>query len=182
MTDYPKALAAARKRVQIINSFRPELLDDNEIAIRDLVAALDAARGEAVRSELRFYQSILTPPRWSPWMEDSDAEQWAEEMRAKGRQVEVRHLYAAPPAAPRVERYGEGVLVHWPEGVEQYVAVGDCVTAPPAAAVPDGYALVPVEPTREMIEAGIMFGNSPNKAAIIWQNMLAAANKESTND
>ena len=37
--------------------------------------------------------------------------------------------YAAPPAAaPRVERYGDGVLVHWPEGVEQYVCVGDCVT------------------------------------------------------
>lgn len=51
-----------------------------------------------------------------------------------------RALRDAPPAAPRVERYGDGVLVHWPDGVEQYVQVGDCVTgniAPPAAlAVP----------------------------------------------
>ena len=51
-----------------------------------------------------------------------------------------RALRDAPPAAPRVERYGDGVLVHWPEGVEQYIGVGDCVTgnlaAPPAAAVP----------------------------------------------
>jgi len=50
-------------------------------------------------------------------------------------------LYLAPPQAqpaqPVVERYGDGVLVHWPEGMEQYVQVGDCVTgkieAPPAA-------------------------------------------------
>lgn len=48
---------------------------------------------------------------------------------------------------------------------------------PHAAQVPEGYALVPVEPTREMIEAGIMFGTSPNKAAIIWQNMVIAAAK-----
>ena len=52
-----------------------------------------------------------------------------------------RALRDAPPAAPRVERYGDGVLVHWPDGVEQYIGVGDCVTgnlaAPPAAlAVP----------------------------------------------
>lgn len=57
-----------------------------------------------------------------------------------------RALRDAPPAAPRVERYGDGVLVHWPEGVEQYIGVGDCVTGnlatPPAAAVPEGYALV----------------------------------------
>ncbi|WP_202844730.1 hypothetical protein [Luteimonas saliphila] len=39
----------------------------------------------------------------------------------------------------------------------------------------DGLKLVPVEPTREMIEAGIMFGNSPNKVAIIYQSMIHAA-------
>ena len=52
---------------------------------------------------------------------------------------EVAVLLQAPPAAPRVERYGDGVLVHWPEGLEQYVQVGDCVTgnlAAPPAAVP----------------------------------------------
>ena len=43
------------------------------------------------------------------------------------------------------------------------------------AQVPEGWVVVPREPTREMIEAGILFGNSPNKAAIIYQNMLSAA-------
>lgn len=41
--------------------------------------------------------------------------------------------------------------------------------------VPDGWKLVPMEPTREMIDAGVMFGNSPNKASIIYQNMIHAA-------
>ena len=43
------------------------------------------------------------------------------------------------------------------------------------AQVPEGWVVVPAEPTREMVEAGILFGNSPNKAAIIYQNMLSAA-------
>lgn len=41
--------------------------------------------------------------------------------------------------------------------------------------VPDGMVLVPREPTREMIEAGVMFGNSPNKVSIIYQSMVIAA-------
>jgi len=43
-------------------------------------------------------------------------------------------LNAAPPpqAEPRVERYGDGVLVHWPDGTTgQYLEAGDCVTAAP---------------------------------------------------
>ena len=38
-----------------------------------------------------------------------------------------------------------------------------------------GWKLVPVEPTRKMIEAGVMFGNSPNKVSIIYQSMVIAA-------
>ncbi len=49
------------------------------------------------------------------------------------------------------------------------------LAAQQAVAVPEGWVVVPREPTREMIEAGILFGNSPNKAAIIYQNMLSAA-------
>jgi hypothetical protein len=37
------------------------------------------------------------------------------------------------------------------------------------------WVLVRVEPTREMIDAGIMFGTSPNKAAIIFQSMCNAS-------
>ena len=57
----------------------------------------------------------------------------------------LKTIIAAPPDSPRVERYADGVLVHWPEGMEQYVAVGDCVTgnlAPPAAVVPAAMRVV----------------------------------------
>lgn len=41
-------------------------------------------------------------------------------------------MLAAPQAEPRVERYGDGVLVHWPDGTtSQYLEAGDCVTAAP---------------------------------------------------
>lgn len=38
-----------------------------------------------------------------------------------------------------------------------------------------GFVSVPMEPTQEMIDAGIMFGSSPTKVSIIWGSMLAAA-------
>lgn len=38
----------------------------------------------------------------------------------------------------------------------------------------EGWVLVPVDPTPEMIEAGIMFGTSPNKACMIYQSMVNA--------
>jgi hypothetical protein len=41
-------------------------------------------------------------------------------------------MLAAPQAEPRVERYGDGVLVHWPDGTtSQYLEAGDCVTGAP---------------------------------------------------
>lgn len=40
--------------------------------------------------------------------------------------------------------------------------------------VPDGWKLVPVEPSREMVDSGVMFGISPNKASIIYQSMVNA--------
>src|SRR5690606_13708978 len=37
------------------------------------------------------------------------------------------------------------------------------------------WSLVPHTPTPEMIDAGILFGTSPNKATIIYQSMVNAA-------
>jgi len=61
-----------------------------------------------------------------------------------------------------------------------FVRQEDCALRAIAAArrqgqVPDGWVLVPKEPTRGMVDAGIMFGTSPNKAAMIFQNMVHAA-------
>ena len=73
------------------------------------------------------------------WRRGASGEQTDPRILGLALDAVIAHLSApqAPPAAPRVERYGDGVLVHWPEGVEQYVQVGDCVTgnlaAPPAA-------------------------------------------------
>ncbi len=121
MTDLSAAIAAAR-----------EELDDHYTQggslyphpFRDLLAALDAARVQAVAWVDRRELSVIRPHFSMHAV-----------LYGKDFGEDSVPLYAAPPAAPRVERYGEGVLVHWPEGVEQYVAVGDCVTAPPAAAV-----------------------------------------------
>lgn len=109
MTDLDKALAAAREALQ-----NPDLPGDPvSVAMCDLLlAALDAAREQAVAWQVTVVDNTGT----------HDYAKWA------GLQ--------APPAQPLVERYGDGVLVHWPEGVEQYVQVGDCVTgylAPPTA-------------------------------------------------
>ncbi|EHE4380872.1 hypothetical protein JM237_002924 [Salmonella enterica] len=65
---------------------------------------------------------------------------------------------------------------------------GDCVplyATPPAPVVPDGYALVPVEPTDEMIEAAMncddVLFNSDESFCVqfgnIYEAMLAAAAK-----
>jgi len=81
---------------------------------------------------------------------------------------------AQQPAQPRVERYGDGVLVHWPEGMEQYVPVGDCVTgniAPPAAAVPEVLCTRCGHPTMHM--GSMCYGCT--------QAAMLAANKENTN-
>lgn len=61
------------------------------------------------------------------------------------------------------------------DGVTQHITGQNAEITRLRAQVPEGWVVVPREPTREMIEAGILFGNSPNKAAIIYQNMLSAA-------
>lgn len=158
MTDLPAAIAAAREAVQELDGFKHPELADAYLAhcvgtLRDLLAALDAAQGEAVAWRW---------PRggWAdgtPWPEDLEA------MRKVGAVPE--YAYAAPqapPAQPVVERYGDGVLVHWPEGMEQYVQVGDCVTGnlEPAA--------VPAEPFGMLDSQGIAHeGNSSNFAWLL---------------
>lgn len=62
--------------------------------------------------------------------------------------------------------------------------------APPAPVVPDGYALVPVEPTDEMIEAAMncedVLFNSDESFCVqfgnIYEAMLAAASKPEANN
>ena len=71
----------------------------------------------------------------------------------------------------------------------QYVEALKRQAAPPAA-VPDGYALVPVEPTPEMIAAGWFGGemhvalghaNAYRECEGDYARLLAAANKENNN-
>lgn len=45
----------------------------------------------------------------------------------------------------------------------------------PQAAAPEGWVLVPVEPTPEIINRGLLLGNTPNQITIIFQSMIAAA-------
>ncbi|MFN7830308.1 MAG: hypothetical protein ACK5NX_03830 [Armatimonadota bacterium] len=130
--DLPAAMAAAREALRNSHATaneRPHWLA-LEAAMSDLLAALDAAQGDAV------LEVVGGADGWRGT--------WEHKPLSEIEVGTMRYLAPhAPPAAPRVERYGDGVLVHWPEGVEQYVQVGDCVTgnlaAPPAAvpAVPE---------------------------------------------
>ena len=58
----------------------------------------------------------------------------------------------------------------FPDGTKLYAA--------PPAAVPAGYALVPVEPTEAMLDAGWLAGSTSR----VWAAMIAAASKENVND
>lgn len=166
----------------------------------NLLAALDAARGEAVVTVNRYMLAQLGPDRWIPAtrpecpLASTDVALFAapvpepsmdfERLPVNETEAEAMGLsYAAPPAALAVPGIDAEALRKELKEAGVFSPMNACcfrdqcraLAQQPAAAVPEGYALVPVEPTREMIEAGILFGNSPNKAAIIWQNMLAAA-------
>lgn len=65
---------------------------------------------------------------------------------------------------------GEKEMKRLPFGTKFYIA-------PPAPVVPDGYALVPVEPTRQMMAQGhfAMKGTDRGKFRRIYQAMITAA-------
>lgn len=65
---------------------------------------------------------------------------------------------------------GEKEMKRLPFGTKFYIA-------PPAPVVPDGYALVPVEPTRQMMAQGhfAMKGTDRGKFMRIYQAMITAA-------
>lgn len=143
MADLSAALAAVREALHEHDAYGMPI---DAGTIRDLLAALDAAQGEAVawRWEEREYNDEWKVRHGEAVPEYENQPRWVRN---------AAPLCLAPPAAPRVERYGDGVLVHWPEGVEQYVQVGDCVTgniaAPPAAA-PEGMVMVQLADIRAL--------------------------------
>lgn len=121
MADLHKAEAAAREAHSeyTANPHVRGCADACAYALRDLLAALDAARGEAVA--------------WRVWRGDS-YELFFNEDAAKRRcqcfvqQRSPEPLYAAPPAA---------LAGHWEACARELDAIGDRGTEPPAAlAVP----------------------------------------------
>ncbi len=122
MTDYTQALAAAREAHTYVKHLG---MTRAEAALGDLLAALDAARGQAVAWQVTVVDNTGT----------HDYAKWA--------------------------------------GLQ----------APPAAAVPAGYALVPVEPTQAMLDAAGMCIIPDGKEWLdqsnreVWATMLAAARK-----
>jgi len=174
MADITKAITAAREALAAYrrNSTR-HYIDE---ALEDVLAALDAAQGEAV---VEFMGRRRTPEKTS--------ECWGvllcDFMQDPPKGTKLYAAPQAPPAQPLVERYGDGVLVHWPEGVEQYVQVGDCVTgylARPTqpVAVPAGFA----EWLAREMPAGTTIGDPQWWAKLIARRFAQfAANKENNN-
>ena len=58
--------------------------------------------------------------------------------------------------------------------LRKLTAALDAAQAPPAAEVPEGYALVPVEPTEAMLDEG----GEWTDAYAVWSAMLAAAERK----
>ncbi|ECY2819392.1 hypothetical protein F6907_26255 [Salmonella enterica] len=84
-----------------------------------------------------------------------------------------------------------GIFCHTKEEASIYVGEPEPLyEAPPAPAIPDGYALVPVEPTEEMIAAAMncedVLFNSDESFCVqfgnIYEAMLAAAPQQEGNN
>jgi acyl-CoA reductase-like NAD-dependent aldehyde dehydrogenase len=91
---------------------------------------------------------------------------------------------SAPQPIPQasVERYGDGVLVHWPDGTTaQYIETGNCVTAAPQPQPVGEWVMVPRERIQHACDllAERTYGSkarSPgHNARLVLEAMLAAA-------
>ncbi|EAM6223558.1 DUF551 domain-containing protein [Salmonella enterica] len=109
----------------------------------------------------------------------------------RGEQMELARIaLASLEAKPVAWECGENIILFNPDTVEAYakrveISPKPLYAAPPAPVVPDGYALVPVEPTDEMIAAAMncedVLFNSDESFCVqfgnIYEAMLAAAPK-----
>ena len=149
-----QAIAALRESTEAHYDQNAQIVED----ARSLLAALDAARGQATVWMHRESEDIEYSKK--PWMG-----------------AEWQPLYSAPPAAAVLldgTGYESSDVVRI---VREHKARGVVAEPSPAAVVPEGYALVPVEPTPEMVEAGARWG-SRRHAAGAWAAMLAAAERK----
>ena len=158
MADLSAAIAAAREAFSTHRSNGMSHMAAESLG--DLLAALDAARGEAVA--------------WRVWRGDSYELFFSEDAARRRCQCFVQQrspepLYAAPPAA---------VFKSTAKRVAALQA-RDAAQAPPAAlAVPEGYALVPVQSLRWWRELAEI---NPQDLVPRIDAMLAAADKENNN-
>lgn len=116
---------------------------------------------------------IQTEVAWDHWQRAWQAA--LAERPARGEAVAWR--FSPYPAAPKFR-----VLTDDPDAAQFArdcgVAVTELFTAAPAPAVPDGWKLVPVEPTSEMQDAMLVAFYKREKHFIVpelWEAMLAAA-------
>jgi len=89
----------------------------------------------------------------------------------------ARALLAVMDAKPRSDSCGGNGAVdinHGEMGIE-HVECPKCLTTPPAPSAPDGWKLVPVEPTAKQWAAGLhAMNNGMDKVTLIYKAMLAA--------
>lgn len=184
MGDLDKAIAAANEssgRVIIAEQSQDRdalraALEDCFRTQRDLLAALDAARERALALDEWLAESKKAREQMRERLDSVgaqsaaavvDVEPVAKSVYRDDGVVGVHWLrlppggigngtllYAAAPVCDGCNGRGEigGPLG---DGTYQTDPCPWCTQAPPAAAVPDGYALVPVEPTEVMLDAGV---------------------------
>ncbi|EHZ8490226.1 hypothetical protein K6R69_004701 [Salmonella enterica] len=109
----------------------------------------------------------------------------------RGEQMELARIALAALEAEPVAWEVGGIFCHTKEEASIYVGEPEPLyEAPPAPVAPDGYALVPVEPTDEMIAAAMncedVLFNSDESFCVqfgnIYEAMLAAAPQQEGNN
>lgn len=169
--------ANALRRHDFYSYIKGHLAADFACALSDGLHAMQTVQQQAepVAWEYReFHDDNTVTPGWGKWKR-IESEEWAgraiksvvadiHEFIAQGYRYELRALYAQPPAVAdttpltdaQIDRHtitaGEcpaASKVMLVSSIRRLLARGDNFMQQPAVAVPDGYALVPVEPTEE---------------------------------
>jgi len=146
-------------------------LTRGEKAAYAIIAKLESER-DALRKQLDQGDAV----GWQIWMGGFGWCNCGKDQYEFAAEAERRQVYAAPHAKPvSNDEYKAIIEVGYKLGYEAAI----CDIAKPA--IPEGFAIVPIEPTIKMLDACLVDGATEaqrkvkNVCADIWAKMLAAA-------
>ena len=185
----PEALAAECKRlviefgkatVRVSVNISKENIEGITVAQNELHAAIDrlaALASAQAQQEPPVAHGVFVGTRLVKLEESAQlAGEWAQREIVRGSPLtyHIRSLYTAPPVQQASEQCGKGCACLAQCGdVYAHAAEGDAPQPGRAGVVPNGWKLVPVALTEEMIRAGGFTPSGSLRGA--WADMLNAA-------